>query len=305
MNAAHRRVLAKLGVAESDLIGAGGEYLVYGLSPDRILRLRRTPGPGAPGAAALRDFLGRIEGRLPFATPLIVEIGPGEVYTIEKRLPGRAMSKVLTEIGGEARQTAWLNYLAAVEAFGDIVFSDRPYGHLLAATPITAGDWPGFARRSLERFAATNRATIARAAGDPDRLRAKALELAAGLEPLPPKALVHGDYLPGNVLLDDQLAVSAVVDFGVFTVVGDPLLDLAVAYLSLEMIEECTSADTAFVRAALAERHGSRITAAMRFYRAYLAFSMADPANAAAPYPKLYGWSIAMLRRLASDDLPA
>jgi hypothetical protein len=31
---------------------------------------------------------------------------------------------------------------------------------------------------------------------------------------------------------------------------------------------------------------------------------MADPANAEAPYPKLYGWAIAMLKLLAADRLP-
>jgi len=71
------------------------------------------------------------------------------------------------------------------------------------------------------------------------------------------------------------------------------------------MIEECTSADIAFVRALVVERHGARFVAAMRFYRTYLAFSMADPAYAAEPYPRLYGWSVKMLRRLMDDDLPA
>jgi hypothetical protein len=52
------------------------------------------------------------------------------------------------------------------------------------------------------------------------------------------------------------------------------------------------------------ERYGAEIAPAFQFYRAYLAFSMADPANAVAPYPKLYGWAIAMLKLLAADRLP-
>jgi hypothetical protein len=32
---------------------------------------------------------------------------------------------------------------------------------------------------------------------------------------------------------------------------------------------------------------------------------MADPANGVAPYPKLYGWSIAMLKLLADGRLTA
>ena len=74
--------------------------------------------------------------------------------------------------------------------------------------------------------------------------------------------------------------------------------------VTLEMIEECTADDARFVRQLIVERHGEDVAPALRFYRAYLAFSMADPDNAASPYPKLYGWSIAMLKLLAADRLP-
>jgi aminoglycoside phosphotransferase (APT) family kinase protein len=116
--------------------------------------------------------------------------------------------------------------------------------------------------------------------------------------------MVHGDYFPGNVMLDDKLNVSAVLDFGTYTVCGDETLDLAVSYLTLELIEECTAHDARFVRDLIIERHGEAIMPALRFYRAYLAFSMADPANTAAPYPKLYGWAMAMLKLLAAGKLP-
>jgi hypothetical protein len=94
------------------------------------------------------------------------------------------------------------------------------------------------------------------------------------------------------------------LDFGTYTVCGDPTLDLAVSYLTLELIEECTADDARFVRDLIVERHGEEIIPALRFYRAFLAFSMADPANKAPPYLKLYGWATAMLKLLAADRLP-
>ena len=46
------------------------------------------------------------------------------------------------------------------------------------------------------------------------------------------RTLVHGDYFPGNVLLGDDLRISAVLDLGWLTVVGDPTHDVrsAVAF---------------------------------------------------------------------------
>ncbi len=100
---------------------------------------------------------------------------------------------------------------------------------------------------------------------------------------------MHGDYFPGNVLLDDKLNVSAVLDFGTFTTCGDPTLDLAVSYLTLELIEECTADDARFVRDLIIERHGEEIMPALRFYRAYLAFSMATRRTRRRPTPSFMG----------------
>ena len=51
-----------------------------------------------------------------------------------------------------------------------------------------------------------------------------------------PKRLVHGDYFLDNVLFDDNLQVSAVLDFGAHTLAGDPRLDAtsAIIFLGLE-----------------------------------------------------------------------
>ena len=301
----HARILRDFDLEPSDLLGEGGESRVYPLGNDHILRLPKQKKFDAQSRTKLKVFLERIAGRLPFATPEIETIGSGETYTIEKRLSGRSMSELLRTLDDDRRDKAFRNYVAAMDTFANIPLPELPYGHVLAKAPVTAGDWQGFARESLMRFRGKNRVTIAKEVGDPYRLFGQAADMIADLPELPPKILVHGDYFPGNVLLADDLTVSAVLDFGVFTVVGDPILDLATSYLTLELIEECTADDARFVRELIIERHGPEVAPALRFYRAYLAFSMADPANAAPPYPKLYGWSIAMLKLLSEGRLPA
>ena len=176
-------------------------------------------------------------------------------------------------------------------------------GQILAPAPITAETWTGFFRASLDHWLARNGATIAEATGSVARVSANALALLAALPERPPKALAHGDYFPGNVLLDERLALTGLVDFSVFTLAGDPLYDAITAALFLEMIEEAGADDVALARHLVLARHGEAILPPGRFYRAYAAIVMADPANAAPPYPRLFAWSVANLQALAAGKL--
>lgn len=286
-------LLRRFGITEAARIGAGGESIVYRLDATRVLRL---PLRGAfdPGALMRqRDLLQAIEGRLPFATPAIEDIGAAGAYVIERRLPGRSMLALLPGLAGERRAAAWTSYLAAAGAVSQVVPAQRDFGQLIAEPALTAPTWHGYLEASLRRFAARNRATITREAGDGDALVARALALLDAVPSDPPKALVHGDFFPGNVLLDDDLAVSAVIDFSGFTLAGDPLYDVAGACVFPEMIAGTTGDDLAL----LARAARARVPAgALAFYRAYFAFFSADPAFAAPPYPGMYGWAVRELR---------
>jgi aminoglycoside phosphotransferase (APT) family kinase protein len=301
----HASILAEFGLSRTHFLGEGGESVVYALGQDLILRMPKVKAFDGQRRDRLKLFLDQIDGHFPFATPRIEQIGPNDSYTIERRLPGRPMAEWVKTLDDDRRDKAFRNYVAAVSELGATESPSAAYGHLLNKAPVKANDWRAFARESLSRFRGKNRVTIAKEVGDPYKLFDKAADMISELPDTPPKALVHGDYFPGNVLLDDDLSVSAVLDFGIYTVVGDPQLDLAVSYLTLELIEECTADDARFVREVIVEQHGPEILPALRFYRAYLAFSMADPANGVAPYPKLYGWSIAMLKLLADGRLTA
>ncbi len=59
----------------------------------------------------------------------------------------------------------------------------------------------------------------------------------------------------------------------------------------------------ALARHLVVAHHGDAILPAARFYRAYAAILMADPANAAPPYPRLFAWSVANLRALAAGTM--
>jgi thiamine kinase-like enzyme len=51
-------------------------------------------------------------------------------------------------------------------------------------------------------------------------------------------ALVHGDFFPANLLVDEHHRITALLDFGWMTHYGDPLYDLATGWVFFDMYDE-------------------------------------------------------------------
>ena len=295
-------ILAGLGIGPQSLIGSGAQSWVYGLDARRVLRILKRPAD-ATALARLRTFLDEIDGRLGVPTPVIEAIDPAGRYTIERRLAGTSLLTLLPRLRGADRRKAITAYVAGAEATGRLALPDRPYGQILAPSPLTAESWSGYFRLSLDFWLAHNGTAIAEATGDVERVHTNATALLGALPERPAKALAHGDYFPGNVLLDERLELTGLVDFSVYTLAGDAHYDAITAALFLEMIDEAGAEDVALARGLVIARHGEAVLPAARFYRAYAAFVMADPANAAPPYPRLFAWSVANLKALAAGRM--
>jgi aminoglycoside phosphotransferase (APT) family kinase protein len=291
-------LLRHFGITEAARIGSGGQSIVYALDERRVLRLPRGGIFDIAGLRRQRALLEAIAGSLPFATPMIEEIAEDGTHVVERRLVGRSMLALLPTLSRDERAAAWANYLDAAAAISRVRFDALPFGQIIADPPLTAATWRGYLEASLRTFAERNRVTIEREAGNAEALLARALARLRDVPAEPPRALVHGDFFPGNVLLDARLAVGAVIDFSDFTLVGDPLYDIAGACIFPEMIAEATPEDLALLHRLARERHA---TEAFAFYRAYFAFFSADPALAASPYPGMYRWGVRELTRLGDD----
>jgi hypothetical protein len=107
------------------------------------------------------------------------------------------------------------------------------------------------------------------------------------------KSLVHGDYFPGNVFMDESQTICGVGDFSYATVVGDARMDLAGALLFLEVVEGYCADDSTFLRQQLVKRWGDELLDIVDFYRLYYSLFFS---GCKADDPTTYAWCVGNLR---------
>ena len=265
-------ILRQEGLDDPTFLGAGEDAWAFALSDTEAIRV--FPHASKSFVSELVCLYERLQGHsFSFQCPRIheVRVHEGIVYTIEARLPGRPMGEFCRQVDGEARRRVLRNYLGALRELGEVEIGDCDFGGLSAsAVWPTAGTWREFLRRALE--------TSWRQVGPglteecPD-LRRTVSRLEALIEEdqmnWDRKSLVHGDAYPGNVLVDDDGDVATILDFGRYSLVGDPRLDVAIAIELTEMAGGFSPEDTEFLRGLIEE------DPAAAAYRAWTAIVLA------------------------------
>ena len=254
-----RSVLERHGVGPDDHLGHGGEADVFALDPERVLRLLRNPDVDATAAyvrriGSLYDTFDR--GAVPFALPQVLEVHVEEIaWSIERRLPGRVLQELLDDLDGDERVRAIDGYVDGAADFGALGvppgFGDG-YGELFTAEQLRAERWGDLLADRLVRQRDRGDAVLG-LVDDLDRAVDHIVAMARA-EPSVGRTLVHGDYFPGNVLFGDDLRVSAVLDLGWLTVVGDATHDVRSAVAFWEVRPWSLPRDAAVLLAA-ARRH--------------------------------------------------
>jgi aminoglycoside phosphotransferase (APT) family kinase protein len=283
-------VLRHFGLTEADRIGSGWESLIYGLPPDLILKI---PHPDLGAEAKVRAGAAFTAGlpTLPFAVPHVREIGhiDGTLYTVEDRIAGRALSEMLPGLEGERRRRALTSYLAVAEAMA-VVRTEGDYGDLLLAEPLRRAHWGEYLAARLD--SAADDAVLARDVPGLDgivaRVRARLLAL-----PDPEKCVVHGDIWPPNVMMNEDMAVTGLIDFSFTTRVGDTLMDLAGAVCFLQVGNPRGAEDSRYLLELIEAKHGPALRAHLDLYTAWIAFSFAYNHDD----PVVYAWCLDLIRR--------
>lgn len=265
-------VLRHEGLDDPAFLGAGEDAWAFALSDTEAIRI--FPHASRSFVSQLVQLYERLQGHsFSFQCPRIheVRVHEGIVYTIEARLPGRPMGEFCRGVDGDARRRVLRNYLNALRELTEVEICDRDFGGLsVSAVWPTARTWKGFLRRGLEASCRQIGSRLTEEVSDLRRIVSRLEVLIEERMDRGRKSLVHGDAYPGNVLVDDDGEVATILDFGRYSLVGDPRLDVAIAIELTEMGGSFTPEDTAYLRGLTDEEPAAAA------YRAWTAIVLAS-----------------------------
>lgn len=236
-----------------DKLGEGGEAEVFALGDDTVLRRWRRDHPSIANRIAFTSEVAAGAAHLDFAVPEILDHHvdeQGRPCFVERRLPGRSMTEALADASGRQREALLTSYLETAASLREISLRRPWFGEVLADDPIRTASWGSYLHRVLDRQVADADAA-AYPEVDIDAVRERLHEdIAAIASPEP--ALLHFDYFPGNVMCDDT-RITAVIDWSVLSIIGDPDLDVALAVEYFAVTPTAVEADSAFALSWLRE----------------------------------------------------
>ena len=193
---------------------------MFRLGDDMVVRLPLVRS-GAPDVSREQEWLPRLAPRLPVRIPEVLGAGkPGEGYpwpwSVYRWLPGRpAEAGALTQPVGLAEDLA-----AFVTAMRSVTLPAAP--HAYRGGPLASLD--AGTRAAIAQLRALPAENI-----DCDAATAVWEQALWAPAPQEPPVWLHADLMPGNILLDADGRLAAVIDFGCAGT-GDPACDLFPAW---------------------------------------------------------------------------
>jgi aminoglycoside phosphotransferase (APT) family kinase protein len=177
---------------------------------------------------------------LPFDTPFIlrVEEVDGVAVTYERELHGAPLQKRLAFEDSSLDAATVDCALAVLHALATV-----PGTNNMRQLPVLdedrsfwtgTDDFPGALIALLERRVARFGELLGVHVPDFSRRYARLLEKLDGLDRIP-TTVIHGDLFGENILVDDGVQPTAVLDFGFLSTAGDPRLDASITALIMNM----------------------------------------------------------------------
>ncbi len=242
-------ILNHFGISSAALLGKGSESQVYALDRTRVVRIY-PPGASLAYIRARQNFYTQLAAQQPpFMIPRVLDHGVVEAhpYTIEQRMHGHDLARILPQLTGQDRARALTSYLDLATRIGTIQFPDARFGEMILPEALQRDTWPEFLWDRVQQTLHTSYPEVAQDVPQLDQVLAAFHQQLSHMVTVSAKCLVHGDYFPGNVFIDDTLTVYGVGDFGYSTLVGDPRMDIAGAIVFLEVVEGYQATDTALL----------------------------------------------------------
>lgn len=219
------------------------EAVVYAYGDDKVLKIY-TGTTTFADLVTLKDFYSSVDRHLvPYQLPHIYAVMQecDQVVTIEQRLNGRSLTSVLPHLSDKELDAAMQAYLTAVLALANMNAPDHLDRFKLfdphQVSKHTSGDWHQYLLNYLEHKLTDVAPYLKRDVADFTE-KLKQLKAILTLPYNGEYKLIHGDFCPSNLLIDKHNQVSALIDFGLLTMYGDHLFDVATSWVFFDMYNE-------------------------------------------------------------------
>ncbi len=290
-----KAIMEAYDLREADLLGSGWESTIYALGDTQILRIPRPEAGSEDQVRAQAAFTANLPP-LPFAVPHVREISriDGQLFVIEDRIAGQSMAALLPKLSGTRRATALRAYLAAAESMSITTAPGEAFGDLLHNQPMRSDRWSDYLTARVRKAAEDD--VLAAAVPGLTRI---ARRFNARLEaiPDPPRCIVHGDIWPPNVMMNDDLQVTGLIDFSFTTRIGDHVMDLAGACHFLLATKASSQADHDYLKQLILAKHGAEVIDRIGLYAVWFAFDFAFNHDDAA----VFAWCANLIRNFADN----
>ncbi len=276
-DAARNRILQRYHVSPNARLSSGMEAEVYAYGSDAVLKLY-------PGTVTLSDLhiLGRFYNALdrqhvPYALPRIhTVVQEGHFFiSIEQRLPGTPLSALLPVLADTQLETLMQRYLTAAIAVSHIPVPPTVDRYKLfdpdGLSDRVHGDWHQFLARNISHKLTQVAPYLHR---DVPQFAENLQRLCTFLDqPYHGEyRLIHGDFFPGNLLINETYHITALLDFGLLTMYGDHLFDLATGWVFFDMYDELKVQARERYLSMLLDRLGEHVRG--KLYRYVLIYSI-------------------------------
>ncbi|PEJ53657.1 hypothetical protein CN692_20305 [Bacillus sp. AFS002410] len=232
-------ILKKYKLDESNFLGKGQEAEVYAYDHERVLKIYKLAA--YPKLKILKQFYESLNfSDVHFKLPKIHEIIKEEhaILTIEKRIEGKNIQKDLSKYNEQELDSFFENYLSTILSIQTIKLENRIKGiKLLSDYEISSKDWYDFLKQSLLKKNIEVEGYLKKDVMDYEVKLNRILEgFSVKYEGV--YSLVHGDYYPSNLLVNENGQINGVIDFGLMTLYGDPLFDVALSWILFDLYDE-------------------------------------------------------------------
>lgn len=236
-------ILDKFGISKSNFLGSGMESEVYAYDDNKVVKLYNDMSDSNK-QRILKGFYSKIDSSsLSYELPFIYDTFEenGILVTIEKRIEGNNLQSMLSKMNYIEQNNMMETYLNAnielksvkikPNLEGYILFNDQPISSL------NINSWFDLLKEEIFRKQREVESYLKRDVVNYDAKVKQLVEiLSLGYEG--EYSLIHGDFYPGNVMINESGKVTGLIDFGLMTMYGDNLFDIAIGWVCFDMYNE-------------------------------------------------------------------